>query len=109
MHRNFVNGGGRHWEVWEVRPSEPERRAEERRRVTEPAFEGPDRRTGNDRRIQKNGIRSLLPVALAAGWLSFASGHEVRRYAPVPDNWTNMTPAELSQLCAAATIVRGRR
>ncbi|HET9423854.1 MAG TPA: hypothetical protein VFO55_00675 [Gemmatimonadaceae bacterium] len=38
------------------------------------------------------------------GWLSFDSGHETRRLAPIPEGWESMPDEELQRLCAAAKV-----
>lgn len=45
-----------------------------------------------------------------AGWLSFDSGTETRRLAPIPENWTTLPDDELRRLCQQAAVAprRGR-
>jgi hypothetical protein len=38
----------------------------------------------------------------ANGWLTFESGHEKRRLAPVPPGWDRLPPARLELLCRLA-------
>ena len=43
--------------------------------------------------------RAALPEAFRHGWLVFESNDEVRRVAPVPDKWEELSTEELRQLC----------
>jgi hypothetical protein len=45
-----------------------------------------------------------------SGWLSFDSGNETRRLAPIPEGWTTMPEDELRRLCRQAAVApkRGR-
>jgi hypothetical protein len=43
------------------------------------------------------------------GWLSFDSGAETRRLAPIPDGWNTLSDAELRQLCERAKVAPRRR
>lgn len=43
-----------------------------------------------------------------SGWLSFDSGAETRRLAPIPENWTDLPDEELSRLCAQAKVAQRR-
>lgn len=43
-----------------------------------------------------------------AGWLTFQSGAERRRLAPVPENWQDASPSRLEQICQRAEVVSGR-
>jgi len=46
--------------------------------------------------------RAALPEAFRHGWLSFESADEMRRVAPVPENWQALSIDELQQLCFRA-------
>jgi len=54
--------------------------------------------------------RARLPQPFQTGWLSFDSGTETRRLTPIPDHWSDLTDAELRELCAKAIVAtrRGR-
>lgn len=45
-----------------------------------------------------------LTGAFQNGWLSFDSGTETRRHAPIPENWMSLSDDELCRLCESATI-----
>lgn len=57
--------------------------------------------------------RAGLPDAFKHGWLVFESKDEVRRVAPIPDKWEDLSIDDLRQLCFSAAaaprriIVRG--
>jgi hypothetical protein len=51
---------------------------------------------------------ALLPN-LEAGWLSFESGTERRRLAPIPYGWETLTADKLAELCTRATPGRPPR
>lgn len=46
--------------------------------------------------------RAGLPDAFRHGWLVFESKDEVRRVAPIPDKWEELTIDDLRQLCYSA-------
>jgi hypothetical protein len=46
--------------------------------------------------------RAGLPEAFRHGWLVFESTDEVRRVAPIPGNWEELSIEDLRQLCYAA-------
>lgn len=50
-----------------------------------------------------------LTAPYRAGWLSFDSGKETRRFAPIPDNWSNLPDSELQKLCGEAKVAGRRR
>ena len=49
-----------------------------------------------------------LVGAYQTGWLSFDSGTETRRHAPIPENWMSLSDEELRELCQSATIASRR-
>jgi hypothetical protein len=49
-----------------------------------------------------------LNAPFQSGWLSFDSGTETRRLAPIPDGWSSMTDEELSALCKSAQVAAKR-
>jgi len=75
-HREFRDERGQLWEVWDV---VPERR---------------DRRSG-----------AAVSGDLARGWLVFASPLERRRYAPLPDRWSEASDEQLNVWRSAARPV----
>ena len=91
-HRTFRDASGRFWDVWTVIPSGVERR---RSAVAAPEMER--------RRVQE--FRVILGDRLADGWLAFQTEGERRRLAPYPDEWAEMTDAELEALCRRAVVV----
>lgn len=46
--------------------------------------------------------RSAVQERFRDGWLTFDSGGETRRVAPIPADWERLDPKELLRLCAAA-------
>ena len=53
--------------------------------------------------------RPVIREAYRGGWLSFDSGVETRRAAPIPPGWERMSDAELMVLLAGAEVARPRR
>jgi hypothetical protein len=54
--------------------------------------------------------RPVIREQYRSGWLSFDSGVETRRTAPIPVGWEKMTNAQLRALLARAEVARpGRR
>ena len=50
----------------------------------------------------------VLPEAFRHGWLVFECDVERRRLAPIPDDWEELSDAELLQLCLSASVVPSR-
>ena len=50
-----------------------------------------------------------LTASYRTGWLSFDSGDETRRLAPIPEGWSKLTDDELRQLCDMAKVAQRRR
>jgi hypothetical protein len=46
--------------------------------------------------------RAALPDSFLQGWLSFESSDEIRRVAPIPDKWEDLSIDDLRQLCHKA-------
>jgi hypothetical protein len=57
-------------------------------------------------------VRPSASTTLAApyqsGWLSFDSGSETRRLAPIPENWTQASEDELRKFCQMAKVAPRR-
>ena len=47
-------------------------------------------------------VLNALPEAWKDGWLTFESGDEKRRLAPVPAGWERLPPKRLELLCRVA-------
>ena len=47
-------------------------------------------------------VVAVLPDDWKAGWLTFESGEEKRRLAPVPEGWDRLRPERLELLCRVA-------
>ena len=92
--REFKDGDGSSWEVWDVVPTNPERR-----------FQQPATPPGGVERRKKPQFRVNLGMAMANGWLIFASGARRRRLAPIPAGWSQMPDVELRRLLAEASEV----
>jgi hypothetical protein len=50
-----------------------------------------------------------LTASYRTGWLSFDSGDETRRLAPIPENWTKLSEEELRRLCETAKVAQRRK
>ncbi len=51
---------------------------------------------------------TTLAQPYQSGWLSFDSGQETRRLAPIPDDWTQKSDEELCRLCQKAKVAPRR-
>lgn len=78
--REFVDGDGRKWIVWEVYPQLAQ--------SSQPMADLP----------------VLVPNTLKSGWLAFecAGLQERRRLVPVPEGWHGLPDVDLDQLCRIA-------
>ncbi|GAC1650003.1 MAG: hypothetical protein NVS4B3_08040 [Gemmatimonadaceae bacterium] len=103
--REFVDGDGRIWQLWDTVPSTSS--------VT--AATGPTARflaTGSRRSPEREAptaSHAAAPALFTAGrehgWLTFASDAEKRRLSPIPDHWQTASPAVLNELLARAKPV----
>jgi hypothetical protein len=78
-HREFTDGDGQRWEVWEVRPS-----------------------------ISMDGVSApgvLLGEDAMNGWLAFQCPRERRRFYMPPEGWEHFTDEQLARLCRHAVPV----
>src|SRR5436190_839961 len=82
-YRTFVDRDGSYWQVWDSQPTRVERRlsSEDRRRQRHFPWRGTERRTGLDRRVTSQ-RRITLSSGYGAGWLTFESLTEKRRFIP---------------------------
>jgi hypothetical protein len=102
-HRQFTDSKQTKWEVWDVEPSDAERRTNQRDRRRA-------RRTSGERRKVEDRSRVRVKSSLAHGWLAFESKHDRRRLAPIPTGWESLDEASLERLCEQArSIGRPRR
>lgn len=91
-HREFRDGSGRAWTVWDVYPSLVERR---RRSLGPPP--------GMLERRHRVRPRVIIASDLAEGWLAFESSDgEHRRLAPVPSGWAGASEDRLGAWCTMA-------
>jgi hypothetical protein len=95
-HRVYTDSVGRQWTVWSVHPEYAERR-----RPTPPGASAIP--AGGERRSKK-GFRVPLGRTWAEGWLVFETTGEKRRLAPYPENWTELSEAELDRLREKAVV-----
>jgi hypothetical protein len=51
------------------------------------------------------GARSSVPESLQGGWLTFESGNERRRLAPIPRDWEETSEERLRLFCGAADVL----
>ena len=58
--------------------------------------------------VRPSTSKSLTPP-YRSGWLSFDSGKETRRIAPIPENWSTLPDDELARLCEQAKAATKRR
>lgn len=101
--RHFTDSHGVRWDVWDVEPTNAERRLRPDRRSTK---RGPDRRT---RAPLEPRVRLSHPE-LVLGWLTFEARHEKRRLTPVPDGWESLDAPGLERLLEeAASVGKPRR
>ena len=49
--------------------------------------------------------RSTVPEGLQGGWLTFESGNERRRLAPIPRSWEDASLEKLQMFCGAAELL----
>jgi hypothetical protein len=101
--REFSDGSGKEWMVWEVQPQWIERR-----RADQPEIVA---LVGERRHRESEDIR--VPIRhpeLVHGWLAFETSTERRRLYDFPPNWTELSDRELRQLLdRAVTTTRSRR
>ena len=60
------------------------------------------------RRASDTADRAQLPEAYRAGWLVFESADELRRLAPIPDDWESLPIDALRHLCQEAAAAPRR-
>ena len=95
-HREFQDERGQLWEVWDVVPERRDRRSGlDRRRSARETF---------DRRKVKV-LSAVITGDLAKGWLVFSSKFERRRYAPLPEHWSEGSDLDLRSWCAKAVAI----
>ena len=115
-HRSFKDRQGKLWDVWQVHPSQAERRFSQRRHNKEELTDTAERRTGLDRRESETphtrksdpAHRPLVAAEFAYGWLCFETFGEKRRLAPVPEGWERADDETIEQWCCVAKPVARR-
>jgi hypothetical protein len=116
-HRSFKDRQGKLWDVWQVHPSQAERRFSQRRVNEEELTDTAERRSGLERRESEatHGRkkdpahhRSLVAAEFAYGWLCFETFGEKRRLAPVPEGWERADDETIEQWCCVAKPVARR-
>ena len=96
--RHFHDSKGVAWDVWDVRPSDAMIRGYDRRGESrDPVV--------SDLPIP---IKPTLDPGLEEGWLCFQTGHERRRFAPIPPGWVELPDAVLRVMLDIANPVAGR-
>lgn len=93
--RQFTADDGEKWEVWDVLPTNPERR-----------FEHPPTPPDGVERRKRPQFRVNLGKAMVNGWLIFASGSRRRRLAPIPKDWHLVEDNQLRAMLASAVAVQ---
>jgi len=88
-HRQFRDASGSLWDVWDVHPTESERRHDERRN---------GQRRYRERRSRAEARVIGVPSSLGLGWLAFQAGRERRRLAPIPRDWISLPEEDLRVL-----------
>ena len=123
-HRTFKDKLGKLWDVWQVHPSQAERRFAQRRVNKEELKDTVERRSGIERReaeaqqprktesqSRKNDPahhRPLVAAEFVSGWLCFETVGEKRRLAPVPEGWERADDETIEQWCCVAKPVARR-
>jgi hypothetical protein len=59
--------------------------------------------------VRPSASKASLTGPYQSGWLSFDSGQETRRLAPIPENWSRLSDEELGRLAATAKVAPRRR
>jgi hypothetical protein len=88
--RQFADNDGRVWEVWETRPAKRELRGTYRERL---------------KSLHNAPTVTSMMQGLEHGWLTFRSGVEKRRFAPIPENWVAASEDQLGRWCKRARPV----
>ena len=115
-HRSFKDRQGKNWDVWQVHPSQAERRFSQRRQSKEELTDTVERRSGIERRESEKPVhhrndphhRALVAAEFAYGWLCFETVGEKRRLAPVPEGWERADDETIEQWCCLAKPVTRR-
>lgn len=115
-HRTFKDRQGKLWDVWQVHPSQAERRFAQRRVNNEELTDTVERRSGEERRESEEphsrksdpAHRPLVAAEFAYGWLCFETFGEKRRLAPVPEGWERADDETIEQWCCVAKPVARR-
>lgn len=102
MLREFRDGSGVKWRVWDVKPAAPviDRRLLMRRAVRSNEFAGPNRRHA-DR-------RQTVGTYLSSGWLAFDSVLGRRRLMQIPKDWSTANESDLCRFCQQAAEAESR-
>ena len=89
MLREFKDGSGKRWRVWDVYPSVQRGKS-------------PSAGVGED----PSQLAAPFPnMELSDGWLCFECGSEKRRLAPIPDGWELAGPKALEDYCQRAGYI----
>ena len=115
-HRSFKDKQGKRWDVWQVHPSQAERRFSQRRVNKSDLTDTAERRSGTERRESEAPQhkksdphhRPLVAAEFAYGWLCFETEGEKRRLAPVPEGWERADDETIEQWCCVAKTVTRR-
>ena len=94
--REFSDANGRAWQVWETHPSPPT------------AAEGTALEKFLSSRHKDGTSYPTVRQQFASGWLTFASGDERRRLAPIPDAWDQSGIDGLRQYLSSSTPIEKR-
>ena len=92
--REFRDGSGRHWEVWDTVPVAPSGDYSDTPmgRLLANSREGTQHET--DR--APTPMPGRFTPGRELGWLTFASGTSRRRLSPIPDGWQSMSESDLA-------------
>lgn len=91
------------WIVWDVTAERLAQHAERRaldRRVQQLPLAVEDRRVAER--------RAVVSPEMTQGWLAFHSPYELRRVAPIPPGWAELTDADLERLCQSGVVSNER-
>jgi hypothetical protein len=86
--RTFKDSGGQEWTVWNTLPTAQRSALSAYMETVSAAGHG------DTKPIRK---------AFEAGWLTFASGGQKKRLAPIPERWEDGTDADLQRLLVEAS------
>lgn len=98
--RDFTDSSGRSWRVWETFPSTLPSQGAGSSAFSRFMGAQPDQEGNTSRTVRKS---------YKDGWLTFTSGSERRRLAPIPSNWEQDSEARLREYLERSDQIPERR